>query len=89
MATKAQALKVANKFGFQLDESVSGMIGHSSMATFDHPTHSIAGDCRSIHDCDTSMSITWANCIERMKNEGPLLTFCNNSKCEYHNEGVI
>lgn len=84
MATKAQALAVAKKFGFVLDESVSGLIGLSSMATFDHPTHSIGGDCRSIHDCDTNMAKTWDNCIERMEAEGPLLELCEDADCEYH-----
>lgn len=84
MATKQQALAVAKRFGFVLDESVSGMVGYSSMATFDHPTHSIAGDCRSICDCDISMSITWQNCIDRMNEEGLLLQPCNDEECDYH-----
>lgn len=84
MASKAQALVVAKKFGFVLDESVSGNFGYSSMATFDHPTHSIGGDCRSIHDEDTSMGMTWANCIERMEAEGPFLEPCTDADCEYH-----
>lgn len=85
MATKTQALRIASKFGFELDESVSGPVGYSFMATFDHPTHTIAGDCRSIHDEDTSMSFVWDNCIERIKAEGPLLKPCLDIECEYHN----
>jgi hypothetical protein len=54
------------------------------MATFDHPTHSISGDCRSIHDEDISMSLVWDNCISRMNAEGPILEWCTDPECEYH-----
>jgi hypothetical protein len=87
MATKQQALRVAARHGFVLDETVSGPMGVAGgMATFDHPTHSFAGDCRSIHDVDISMDKVWANCIERMEREADLLTPCTDPDCEYHEE---
>ena len=89
MATKAQALRVASKFGFVLDETVSGKIGWFMLITFDHPTHSISGDCRSIHVEDTSASRAWEEAIERMNAEGPHLVKCNNSSCEYHGEEIF
>jgi hypothetical protein len=85
MSSKSKALAVAARFGFVLDESVSGPVGVvGGMATFDHPTHSIGGDCRSIHDEDISMALVWANCVERMESEGPLLQPCEDPDCEYH-----
>jgi hypothetical protein len=90
MATKAQALAVAAKYGFVLDESVSGKIGLWFMVTFDHPTHNIGGDCRSIHVEDISGSVAWAEAIERMEDEAPLLERCTDPDCEYHDpEDVI
>jgi hypothetical protein len=86
MATKAQALAVAAKYGFELDASVSGKIGLWQMVTFDHPTHSIAGDCRSIHVEDIDAGTAWAEAIERMRDEGPRLERCADPECEYHND---
>jgi hypothetical protein len=85
MSTKQQALAVARRFGFELDESVSGKVGMWFMITFDHPTHSIGGDCRSIHVEDISGAVAWAEAIERMESEGPLLERCADPECEYHN----
>lgn len=84
MATKQQALRTAARFGFVLDESVSGKTGIWGAATFDHPTHSFAGDCRSIHSEDTDMATVWAECIERMEDEGQFLEPCTDPECEYH-----
>lgn len=84
MATKGQALMVAKRFGFVLDESVTGRIGIWFAVTFDHPTHSLSGDCQSIHIEDTDTSVAWAEAIERMEAEGPHLEPCPNSECEYH-----
>ncbi len=84
MATKQQALAVAKKFGFELDGSVSGQFGLWYLITFDHPTHSIYHDCRSIHVEDISASIAWAEAIERMNDEGQNLQLCEDLECEYH-----
>ena len=84
MTTKTQALRTAAKFGFVLDESVTGKFGFYQLITFDHPTHHIAGDCRSIHVEDPSASVAWAEAIERMNDEGPLLAECLDPECEYH-----
>lgn len=84
MATKSQALKVAKKFGFELDESVSGQAGLWYLITLDHPTHSINYDCRSIHVEDINASVAWQEAIERMKSEGPMLQLCEDEECEYH-----
>lgn len=92
MTTKAKALRVAARFGFVLDEANSGKIGDCFMLTFDHPTHSIAGDCRSIHVSDygtgdrSPAQCAWAEAIERMESEGELLEPCTNPDCEYHAE---
>lgn len=93
MTTKRAALAVAARFGFELDELNSGAIGGNYAVTFDHPTHSIGGDCRSIHVQDygsgriTPAQAAWAEAIERMEAEGPLLTPCTDPDCEYHHEG--
>lgn len=90
MATKAQGLAVAKRFGFELDESVSGRVGDCYMITLDHPTHSIGGDCRSIHVEDygnathSAYWCAWADAIERMNDEGPLLQPCDDPDCDYH-----
>lgn len=86
--SRAKALAIAARFGFVLDEYCSGPapLGGFS-AIFDHPTHSIAADCRSItvfsHPPKASVSV-WAEAIERMQEEGPLLTPCTDPDCEYH-----
>lgn len=93
MATKTKALAVARRFGFILDESVSGRCGECFMLTFDHPTHHIAGDCRSIHVEVMNMGdgapsgYAWAEAIERMEGEGPLLQECTDPECDYHCDG--
>lgn len=92
MCSKSKALNVAAKFGFVLDESVSGLVGGCYMVTFDHPTHSISGDCRSIHVCDygssrpgdTPARAAWTDAIQRMQDEGPFLEPCSDPDCEYH-----
>jgi hypothetical protein len=89
VVTKRQVLAAANKFGFVLDESVSGQIGYSASATFDHPTHSIGGDCRSIcvdGGWHSIMSDVWPEALDRILAEGPLLTPCETPDCDYHNE---
>lgn len=83
MATKTQALAVAKKFGFVLDDSVSGKFGLFYLITFDHK-QSIGGDCRSIHVEDIEASAAWKEAIERMNDEAPLLTPCTDENCEYH-----
>ncbi len=93
MATKQQALRVAAKFGFILDEVNSGSIGTNYALTFDHPTHSIGADCRSIHISDygnanqSAASCAWQEAVERMEAEGPLLEKCQLDDCEYHGDG--
>jgi hypothetical protein len=84
MSTKAKALAVARRYGIELDDSVSGRFGLYFMATFDHPTKSISGDCRSIHGEDISAPSLWAEMIERMEAEGPMLEPCTDLNCEYH-----
>lgn len=90
MPSKTQAMRVARKFGFVLDESVTGLIGSCYSITLDHPTHSINGDCRSIHVSDYGSGNTsparaaWAEAIERMEDEGPLLVPCADPECDYH-----
>lgn len=90
MASKQQALRVAKRFGLELDESVTGLIGGSFALTFDHPTHSFGGDCRSIHVCDygsgdiTPAQSAWSEAIERMEDEGPHLEPCIDPECDYH-----
>lgn len=95
MTTKRKALAVAAKFGFVLDESTSGQIGLDFTACFDHPTHSIGDDCRSITVSSypgadaaghpqTASWHTWSEAIERMEAEGPLLIPCTDPDCEYH-----
>lgn len=83
MATKAQALAVAARLGFVLDETVSGKIGIWFSVTFDHPM-SLSGDCRSIHIEDTSASVAWAEAIERMESEAKHLQPCTDKFCDYH-----
>ena len=87
MATKAQALAVARRYGFELDPNVSGHFGFWWLATFDHPTCSLSGDCRSIHEEAPDAATLWKLCIERMEGEGPLLEPCADPLCEYHHEG--
>lgn len=93
MTTRTSAMKVAARFGFVLDESVSGKVGDCFVLTLDHPTHSIGGDCRSIHVSDygdanrSAAACAWAEAIERMEDEGPLLAPCNTAECEYHHGG--
>lgn len=93
MATKRQALAVAARFGFELDERNSGKDPMGFTAIFDHPTHSICGSCRSITCSNytgfpgqTAAECTWAEAIERMEEEGPLLEKCEDPECEYHND---
>jgi hypothetical protein len=92
MSTKAKALKVAARFGFVLDETVSGKVGDNFSVTFDHPTHSIEYDCRSICVSDygnahTSAAVcAWSEAIERMEHEGQFLELCTDPDCEYHTE---
>ncbi len=92
--TRQNALAVARRFGFVLDESVSGPAGIYFMVTFDHPTHSIGGDCRSIHVEDygsgsrSAAECCWSDAIERMEDEGKLLEPCTDADCDYHHEGA-
>ena len=85
MATKAQALKVAAKFGMVLDGTVTGVVGHCGNVTFDHPTHSFNHDCRSITVSGFQpMPELWGEAIERMKDECPHLNPCTDPNCDYH-----
>lgn len=93
MSTKRQALAVAARFGFVLDERNSGKDPMGFTAIFDHPTHSIGADCRSIvcsnftgFPGQTAAECTWAEAIERMEAEGPLLEPCEDPDCDYHSE---
>lgn len=97
MSTRRAALAVAARFGFVLDERNSGQTGLDFTTIFDHPTHSIGGDCRSITVSSypgsniagvhqTASQNTWREAIERMKAEGPLLEPCTDPGCDYHNE---
>lgn len=86
-ATKAQAMRVASKFGMILDESVTGVIDQSGNVTFDHPTHSFGDDCRSITvSGHQPMSELWAEAIARMQEECPALRRCTDPDCDYHTE---
>jgi hypothetical protein len=91
MTTKAKALAVAERYGFVLDEQNSGKIGDSYTAIFDHPTHSIAGDCRSITECSygggrkTASQYVWQEIGERLEAEGRWLQPCTDPECDYHN----
>jgi succinate dehydrogenase/fumarate reductase flavoprotein subunit len=86
-ATKAQALRVANRFGMVLDEDNSGKIGETATVIFDHPSKSFDGDCRSITvSGHTTMGILWAEAIERMEGECPHLVLCSDPECDYHND---
>jgi hypothetical protein len=88
MATKQAALALAAKFGLELDESVTGRIGESGTVTFDHPTHSFGGDCRSITVSGFQpMAELWQEAIDRMREEGPHLTPCTCPDCDYHAGG--
>lgn len=91
MTTKAKALAVAKKLGFVLDEDNSGPmpeIGYN--ATFDHPTHSLGGDCRSINSHSygtvgsTASSQVWRDCIEEMQVNAEWLEPCTDPDCDYH-----
>lgn len=89
--SRATALRLAARYGFVLDESVSGRVGDSYSVTLDHPTHSIGGDCRSIHVSDygnalrSASACAWEEVAERVCSEGPLLEPCTDPECEYHN----
>jgi hypothetical protein len=91
MTTRAKAFAAAAKFGFVFDEENSGKIGDTFTAIFDHPTHSIAGDCRSITECSygggskTASQYVWEEIVERLESEGPWLQPCTDSGCDYHN----
>jgi hypothetical protein len=88
MASRAQAMAAARRFGMILDESVTGKIGECGCVTFDHPTHSFGGDCRSITVSGyQSMSDLWGEAIDRINEEGPGLVPCDNPACEYHGDG--
>lgn len=84
--TRAKALRTASRFGLILDESVSGKIDDNMTVTFDHPTHSFGGDCRSITVSMSGVraSEVWAEAIDRMEIEGPYLTPCTCGDCDYH-----
>jgi hypothetical protein len=90
--SKSKALKIAAKYGFVLDESISGKIGDCFMITFDHPTHSLSGDCRSIHIEDygngdkSAAKCAWEEAVERLESEGQHLILCEDPDCDYHNE---
>lgn len=87
MSPKDKALKAAAKFGLVLDEGVTGKIGECGTVTFDHPTHSFAGDCRSITVSGyAAMPVLWQEAFERINEEGPLLQPCECCECDYHNE---
>jgi hypothetical protein len=93
MSTKAKALAVAKRFGFVLDTVNSGPEPIGYTVVFDHPTHSFAGDCRSITCANftgsngrTAAQESWAEAIERMESEAPLLESCTDPDCDYHAE---
>ena len=83
--TKANAMKVAARFGMVLDESVTGKIGECGCVTFDHPTHSFGGDCRSITVSGYQpMSELWQEAAVRMEDECGDLVPCDDLTCDYH-----
>lgn len=92
MVTKAKAQAVAERFGFELDEQNSGAEPVGFTVIFDHPTHSIGGDCRSI-TCSwftgdagrTPAQSAWSEAIDRMESDGPILERCVDPDCDYHN----
>lgn len=89
MTTKAKALAVASRYGFVLDETNSGKIGDVYTAIFDHPTHSLGRDCRSITESSyppNAAAYVWGECIKRMEIEGRCLRPCDDPECEYHHE---
>lgn len=92
MTTRRAALAEAQKWGFVLDDRHSGSDpGGGFNVLFDHPTHSIGFDCRSIVEYSyqgsgrTASQNAWDAAIERMRDEGPLLERCANPECDYHN----
>lgn len=88
--SKQKALHLAASFGFVLDETNSGPQPlQAYTAIFDHPTHSIAGDCRSITETSYpphAAAFVWTSICERLASEGPLLRPCIDPACDYHNE---
>lgn len=86
--SRQRALALAASFGFVLDERNSGpepLGGYT--AILDHPTHSIAGDCRSITETSyppKAADFVWSSIIERLQSEGPLLQPCQDPECDYH-----
>jgi hypothetical protein len=88
-------MKVAERFGLVVDDGVTGNFGGCFLITLDHPTHSFGGDCRSIHveDCGTGSrspaDCAWADAIERMNDEGPLLEPCLDPECDYHAREMV
>lgn len=94
MATKSQAMAVAQRFGFVLDEETSGQVGLDYTVCLDHPTHGFYNpedpECRSIvcssypGDGRTASQNAWSDAIARMLDEGPHLVPCIHADCEYH-----
>jgi hypothetical protein len=86
--SRAKALRIAARFGFVLDGQNSGCDpGGGYTAIFDHPTHSIGADCRSITETSyppRAAAFVWNSVIERLEAEGPLLQKCSDAGCDYH-----
>ena len=85
---RRQALSLASRFGFVLDETNSGPDpGGGYTAILDHPTHSIGGDCRSITETSyppRAAAFVWRSVMDRLNSEGPFLQKCEDPNCEYH-----
>lgn len=88
MTSKANVLRAAARFGLVLDEGVSGRCEDTYTVTLDHPTDSFAGDCRSITVSMTGVPAAqvWAEVLDRILTEGPLLRPCTCPDCDYHDE---
>ncbi|MFA5488833.1 MAG: hypothetical protein WC284_06390 [Candidimonas sp.] len=85
MATKQAAMRVAAKFGMVMDEMHSNKIGSCSTVIFDHPSHSLSGECRGITVSGyQSMASAYAEAIERMEAECVDMEECTDPDCEYH-----
>ncbi len=82
MSTKRQALLVAEKLGFVLDERNTGSDGSEFVVIFDHPTHAVSNDCCSITVAAPCARDAWREAMERML-DGKLQP-CDDSECDYH-----
>ena len=84
MANKRTVMSFAAKFGFVLDEVNTGMSGNGYAIIFDHPTHSVCNDCRSISVYEDSAANAWKEAYNRLTAESQHLAKCTDADCNYH-----